>query len=388
MTQKQSGPVRPAPQRPVSQRPAPRSEYTAGPWIRIRQRFQSFLRGIPRDVWRILIAGLVVVILAGFAQAKWPNGFPLAAKQASAAAVSQVYASGPVRLNEVMTANSRTVISSDGISADWAEIINAGSSAVNLKGYSLAKTGNGAAFTFPDCTLQPGQCALVFCDGLQQLQHDDGSFHAPFRLSADGDSLMLFNPSGTAIDIVNIPALGTDVSYIRAAATEWRTTSAATPGLENTQANFESRMTVSVSDVIEITEVMASNASYAPDFSGEFSDYIELHNTSGSDVDLKGYCLSDDVLNPMRWRFPDVTLPAGQYLLVYASGKNTRQDGELHTNFRLRSENEKAVLANPAGQIIQIVDYGILKSDQAYSRLSGGDFTTALIPSPGAPNPQ
>ena len=73
---------------------------------------------------------------------------------------------------------------------------------------------------------------------------------------------------------------------------------------------------------------------------------------------------------------------------MYCSGRGAVQDGELHTSFRLRSEGEQAVLSNPKGQIIQVVTYGILKADQAYSKLPDGSFSVALSPTPGKPNGQ
>ncbi len=399
MTQNRSQPSgqpapRPKPQAQGAARPQPagsapkRPQGTGSDFLtRWKNKIREFIRNVPADAWKIAVVGLVCVVLAGFAQAAWPDGFPLRTKQAETAAVSPVYAAGAVRLNEIMTSNSKTLRTSDGLTADWVEIINTGSSPVNIRGYSLAKTSNAPALTFPDCPLQPGECALVYCDGLSR-QTVSTDLHAPFRLSYGGDSLMLFNASGTAIDTVNIPALTTDESYIRTGTTTWQATRAATPGMENTQANYEARYSATAEDAMEITELMATNKSYEPDTFGEFSDYIEVHNTSDQEINLKGYYLSDDAADPMKWCFPDVTLAAGHYLLVYCSGRGAVQDGELHTSFRLRSEGEQAVLSNPKGQIIQVVTYGILKADQAYSRLPDGSFSVALSPTPGKPNGQ
>ena len=357
-------------------------------WSRPAKGEGRFLNRLPGGAGKILAVGLVVVLAAFGLQYLWPGGFPLNGKKASEkGAVSQVYASGAIRLNEIMTSNSTALILPNGESPDWVEITNAGDRDVNLKGYSLAKTNNSLAFTFPNHTLAPGECVLVYCDGTQKEQ-EGGDFHAPFRLSSASDTMMLFNPGGTAIDTVNIPALSRNESYIRAGASSWQTTREYTPGLANTQESYLSLVSVTVADVLEITEVMASNASYVPDENGMYWDYVELHNTSDRDVNLAGYYLSDSADNAMKWCFPDAVLPAGGYMIVYASGRDTQEGGRLHTNFRLSSEGEQAVLSNKRGQPVSIVNYGLLKADQAYSKMPDGSFSTDLAPTPGQPNTQ
>ncbi len=58
------------------------------------------------------------------------------------------------------------------------------------------------------------------------------------------------------------------------------------------------------------------------DESGEKQDWIEIYNAGASPVNLSNYGLSDDALNPLKWRFPDLTLNAGGYMLVLANGQD------------------------------------------------------------------
>ena len=76
-----------------------------------------------------------------------------------------------------------------------------------------------------------------------------------------------------------------------------------------------------------ITEFMAANRSTLDDEDGESSDWIELHNPGLVDVDLNDWYLTDDPDNLTGWRFPRTYLQAGDYLLVYASGKD--RDGQV-----------------------------------------------------------
>jgi len=58
------------------------------------------------------------------------------------------------------------------------------------------------------------------------------------------------------------------------------------------------------------------------DVSGEQSDWIELYNAGATPVNLWNYGLSDDVLNPLKWKFPALTINPDSYVLVLANGKN------------------------------------------------------------------
>ncbi len=75
-----------------------------------------------------------------------------------------------------------------------------------------------------------------------------------------------------------------------------------------------------------ISEVMASNSSIISDEDGDYCDWIEIYNYGDHPLDIKGYGLSDSYNDPYRWTFPDITIKPGEYLLVWASGKNRRED--------------------------------------------------------------
>lgn len=101
-----------------------------------------------------------------------------------------------------------------------------------------------------------------------------------------------------------------------------------------------------------ITEFMAKNDSIIADEDGDYSDWIEIHNsaTSGG-VDLGGWSLTDDASDPHKWSFQVGTyLSAGNFIAVFASDKD-RSDplGLLHTNFKLSGGGEYLALVRPDG---------------------------------------
>jgi hypothetical protein len=74
-----------------------------------------------------------------------------------------------------------------------------------------------------------------------------------------------------------------------------------------------------------INEVMSSNTGAITDSDSETPDWIELHNAGPVSVNLKGYGLSDKKGEPFQWTFPDYVVNPGEYLLVFASGKDRRE---------------------------------------------------------------
>ena len=336
----------------------------------------------------LAIAGVVVIVLAYLLQRAWPNGWPLEKRQnaQSNTAVSEIY-SGGLRINEVMSSNKSALIAQDGTAPDWIEIMNASGSAQNLAGYSLAKRANAAnVFTFPDITLQPDECVIVFADS--RLRNTAGEeLHAPFGISAAGDTLLLFNPTGTAIDAVNVPALLGNEAYARIARSAWEKTFEITPGLSNTAESYRRMHTADENSPVIITELMAVNGSALQDETGYYSDYIEITNRSGATVDLEGWYLSDSESNAYKWRFPQVMIEPGQSIIVFASGFNRTDDpAHLHTNFSLSGEGECAVLSDAQGRRMDIVEFGLLQKDQAWTRLPNGSWTGDVAPSPGVYN--
>ena len=337
---------------------------------------------------KLAIGGLIVIVLAFMLQSLWPNGFPLKVRGAvsTVSMVSEIHSSGPLRINEIMTSNKHTLASEDGITPDWLEVANVGSSAVNLAGYTLAKSDTGdGTFVFPSMELAAGECVLVLADS--RLRANAGeTLHAPFRMSSTGDTLMLFNPAGAAIDTVNIPALGPDASYVRTGVAQWEISTEPTPGYPNDQESRRVLAEPSGSSPVLINEIVASNSTALADENGEYYDYIELYNNSSETVDLTGWYLSDNASQLRKWSFPEVSISPGEYLVVHASGLNRRDDpAHLHTSFSLSAEGEQVVLTNAQGQIMDQVDFDLLKSDTAWARSADGSWSSAS-PTPGQAN--
>ena len=65
-------------------------------------------------------------------------------------------------------------------------------------------------------------------------------------------------------------------------------------------------------DGVVINEFMASNQNYLEDEDGSHPDWIELYNSGAEAYELEGHFLTDDSDNLDKWRFPAVSLAAGE----------------------------------------------------------------------------
>lgn len=135
--------------------------------------------------------------------------------------------------------------------------------------------------------------------------------------------------------------------------------------------------------VVEISEFMASNDDTLSDEDGDEEDWIELHNSGSTSVDLNGWSLTDDDGDLTQWLFPSIILQADEYLVVFASKKDRTISGnELHTNFSLKAGGEYLALVDPQGNIVSEYDpYPDQFEDISYA---GTRYFTS--PTPGAEN--
>ncbi len=151
--------------------------------------------------------------------------------------------------------------------------------------------------------------------------------------------------------------------------------------------NAEGTFTLPVVELsVRINEFMAANDTGLADEDGAQPDWIELHNPLAAPVSLAGWRLTDDAADLALWTFPAVSIPAGGYLVVFASGKNRSPlAGNLHTNFSLDSAGEPLLLIKPDGTLAD----SYAARDQAPD-LSFGYGSTGgrgyLLPTPNAAN--
>ena len=87
-------------------------------------------------------------------------------------------------------------------------------------------------------------------------------------------------------------------------------------------------LTLPVQAQLKINEFMASNTRTLPDEHGEFDDWIEIFNAGQVTINLSGYSLTDNLNDPKKWPFPDLSLMPDDFLLIWADN-NTEQGNTL-----------------------------------------------------------
>lgn len=148
---------------------------------------------------------------------------------------------------------------------------------------------------------------------------------------------------------------------------------------------------VSANTNITIWEFMAKNNTTLADEDGTFSDWIEIYNSGTCPVNLNNWSLTDKASQLTEWRFPNTNIAAGQFLVVWASGKDRRTPGApLHTNFKMEDSGEYLALVQPDGVTIATqfsptflpqapdISYGVASDTLTYAYLAH--------PTPGGPN--
>ena len=143
---------------------------------------------------------------------------------------------------------------------------------------------------------------------------------------------------------------------------------------------------------LSINEFIASNRSGMTDEDGEASDWIELYNFGVTPLNIAGWALSDDRNEPSKFVLPDRRIPAGGFLVIFASGKDRTPAGagEIHTNFKLAASSEYLGLFTPelpravADELAP--EFPIQRNDHSYGRDNLGTWRYYASPTPGRAN--
>ncbi len=117
--------------------------------------------------------------------------------------------SGQIVINEACSYNGNILEDEDGDNSDWIELYNAGNTAVNLDKYAL-KGNQSASWELPAIMIQAQEYLIVFASGKDRTFPN---LHSNFKLSKEGETIRLFDPSRSEVDLLSLPLLHLDHSY-------------------------------------------------------------------------------------------------------------------------------------------------------------------------------
>ena len=289
-------------------------------------------------------------------------------------------------INEYMTRNTYVIYDSGSHYSDWIEIYNSSDKDVSLRGYALSDKANGdGKWFFPkNAVIGAGQYIIVFCS--EEPSSDANELHADFSLKTD-DTITLFSVTGSVVDSVKAVELNPNVSCGRDPGSgKFRLFASPTPGGANTTYSYELTAAVmpAPTSPVFVSEVMCVSSK------GETydKDFIEIHNASSEEISLGGYGLSKSE-SGAAFRFPDITIPAGGYRVVYCTGKNVSKAGKTMTAaFKLGQSGESIFFFDPGGHIIDILHSGKQTYGHSSGRVDSGRNGVCLFakPTPGKSN--
>lgn len=233
-------------------------------------------------------------------------------------AATYVAGTPPLRITEIMyhPADPPSGNTNDDNNFEYVEVKNIGSTPLNLNRFRFTE---GIQFEFPSLLLAGGQSVVVVSDtNAFRSRYGSGPVVAGVysgRLDNAGERIVLegglrepihdfeYNDNwypatdghGFSLVIVNENApLNT-----WGLKTSWRPSGAlnGSPGQNDTPAN--------------IPVVVVNEALTHADFPAV--DAVELHNLSGSPVNIGGWFLTDDFSDPFKFVMPSITIPGGGY---------------------------------------------------------------------------
>ena len=143
---------------------------------------------------------------------------------------------------------------------------------------------------------------------------------------------------------------------------------------------------------VVINEILAENEAGLLDEDKDPEDWIELHNRGTQPVNLGGWSLSVDRDEEGQWVFPPASIPAGGYLLIWASGKDRREASanlRLHTNFKLNANGDDLRLFGPElpRTLVDELVYPEQSPDHSWGRQKDQEVWSYFAqPTPAAPN--
>ncbi len=252
-------------------------------------------------------------------------------------------------INEVVSSNTDSLSVPQLGSPDWVEIYNGSSDDINLEGYILRNSSEPSTYyVFPDIVIKADDYLVIYaCNKPKDEELRD--LCTSFNLPKDGVGLVLYDPNLKVLDEIEVPALETDISWSR---TEdgFKYCITPTPGYENAGIMADSIDELAIKEVIDPPAGLRLNEATA--------EWAEIYNGSKEVVNLASYYLSDNPSNLTKWRFPDIELLPGEFIVV-----GLRNDfGDIMASFRI-SNSEDAVCFSTQSQLIDSLNVNNLFYD-------------------------
>lgn len=316
-------------------------------------------------------------------------------------------------INEGSNRNFNLIVDENGDSEDWIELYNAGSSAINLFGYSLSDVlADPDQWTFPNFMLDPGDYLLVFCSGKDRFYappFQQVVFETNYQPHAGWNIHNFTSPfywDGISDVVVNT------CSYYDQGYTENSVFYQSTPGYNCSVARFndgnDASCSMETGDLhnrrpnirlngaqIGSGNIQNGNTDYPAPYGNWY--WSARNQSLYRAEDLINAGLSAGPINSIEW---NITSDAGiaytyidislkQLTLDAMTNSFVGNDGAyFHTNFKLDSDGEQVWLFNPENEIESTLSVACSSFEWSVGAQPDGSATLneIMAPSPGASN--
>ena len=289
---------------------------------------------------------------------------------------------GKLYISEIMASNNSVIKDNEGDYSDYIEIYNGYNEKINLGGYHLSdaeyKTDK---WTFPNITINPHEYLIVYASGKDECDISKRVCHTNFKLSSKGEVITFSDRVGNILSKFTFPEQFSDISYGYKNG-KYVYFSKPTPGEKNDSEEYI--VTTSKNYKLEITEYMTHNKRSNYDMYGNYFDWIEVYNPTDKNYKLDNLYITDNPTKLMKYKIPNTSLKAKEYLIIYLTGKKINYDEGIYAPFSLSEKDEYIILSN-GEDIIDKVKIVELYDDISYGKIDGEwrYFTTST---PGRAN--
>lgn len=208
------------------------------------------------------------------------------------------------------------------------------------KSNAVNSDGN-TTWTFPDFTIRPGECVIIFADNGKSEEAKSRTLSAEFKLPKDGGTLQLLSPAGTLIKEMKYGRLEPDQSLALQDDGSYEPTYWQSPGFDNTRDGYEKAMEIMSDqrhDPLKISELMTRSAKAS-------DNWIELMNYGDKEIDLSNYSLSKKLgKNEEYWPLPSRKLQPGRMITIQLAGRHANSGNPLQAPIK-PGDSETIVLS-------------------------------------------
>lgn len=335
-------------------------------------------------LWKRILAFLLVVCTA--------------ASLAACGTVDPEKSTKGIVISEVVSSNGQSYRHDVYGSPDWIELHNESDHPIDLFGWGITDNIKNAekALTLPEIVVPADGYLLLLATKQEKTDTFTWDGKTPiclgFSLKASGEELVLINANLQSVDEVAVPQLNRDISYARRSNGTFGYCEEPTPGTANTTKISDTQPAAKEPETpepitgVEITEISSRNTILSCDGCLK-CDWVELHNTTNSDITLDGFTLCDEPRD-----FDDANLygvlPANGYVTVFCCEKDcTTKDKHLCVDLGISRYGDTLYLFDPNGFELETVNVPEMPyKDVTYARRADGSFGYCDAPTPGQAN--